>query len=578
MSEVSAVIYARYSSHNQREESIEGQLRECKRYAQDNGITVVGEYIDRAISGKTDNRASFQKMIRDAEKDRFSMVIVYKLDRFARNRYDSAMYKAKLKKCGVKLVSAMEQLSDSPEGIILEAMLEGMAEYYSANLAQNIRRGMKENAMKGLATGGGRCLGYSTGEDKKYHIDEAGASTVRMIYEMYDQGHTYAYIIETLNSQGRKTLKGKPFNKNSLGKILHNRRYIGDYVWDDIVIEGGMPQIIDRDLWERVQAKLKRKEKASARARGEYDFILTGKLFCGHCGKPMIGDSGTSRNGAKHYYYTCSTRKRGGDCKKKSVRAKAIEDEVINATIQVVLQDDMLEHIADRVMEYQAKDTDGAALIERYRGELKETETAISGILRAIEAGMFTPSMKERMEKLEGQKAELQADIEREQINLQTVSRDEVLFFLHQFRGCSPDDPKYCQQLVDTFVNSIWLYDDKIVFTYNYSGEGNTVTLDMVDEALEGGVDGSSDSACQSPPNKNNSHKSASCFCLATRAAESWRWPLTLRRAERWSDGSTPLISIKRKALETLRFQCFFFCLLVGLLVGSSSGSSPFSC
>ena len=165
MSEVSAVIYARYSSHNQREESIEGQLRECKRYAQDNGITVVGEYVDRAISGKTDNRASFQKMIRDAEKDRFSMVIVYKLDRFARNRYDSAMYKAKLKKCGVKLVSAMEQLSDSPEGIILEAMLEGMAEYYSANLAQNIRRGMKENAMKGLATGGGRCLGYCTGED-----------------------------------------------------------------------------------------------------------------------------------------------------------------------------------------------------------------------------------------------------------------------------------------------------------------------------------------------------------------------------------------------------------------------------
>lgn len=182
------------------------------------------------------------------------------------------------------------------------------------------------------------------------------------------------------------------------------------------------------------------------------------------------------------------------------------------------------------------------------------------------------------MEELEGQKAELQADIEREQINLQTVSRDEVLFFLHQFRGGSPDDPKYCQQLVDTFVNSIWLYDDKIVFTYNYSGEGNTVTLDMVDEALEGGVDGSSDSACQSPPNKNNSHFCASCFCLATRAAESWRWPLTLRSAERWSDGSTPLISIKRKALETLRFQCFFFCLLVGLLVGSSSGSSPFSC
>ena len=225
----------------------------------------------------------------------------------------------------------------------------------------------------------------------------------------------------------------------------------------------------------------------------------------------MIGDSGTSRNGAKHYYYTCSTRKRGGDCKKKSVRAKAIEEEIINTTLRVVLQDDMLEHIADRVMEYQARDTDGAALIEQYQGELKETETAISGILRAIEAGMFTPSMKERMEELEGQKAELQADIEREQINLQTVSRDEVLFFLHQFQGGSPEDPKYCQQLVDAFVNSIWLYDDKIVITYNYSGEGGKVTLEMVSEAMEGEAGECSDTASQSPPNETKSNTFVIC-------------------------------------------------------------------
>ena len=496
---MNGVIYARYSSHNQREESIEGQLRECKRYAQINDIAIVGEYIDRAISGKTDEREAFQRMIRDAEKGRFSVVIVYKLDRFARNRYDSATYKAKLKRCGVRLVSAMEQLTDSPESIILEAVLEGMAEYYSANLAQNIKRGMTENAMKCLATGGGRCLGYCTGPDKKYHIDEPAADTVRLIYELYDQGNTYAHIIETLNSQGRKTLNGTPFNKNSLHKILHNRRYIGDYVWSDIVIEGGMPQIVDRDLWERVQAKLKRREKASARARGEYDFILSGKLFCGHCGKPMIGDSGTSKSGAKHYYYTCSTKKHGGDCKKKSVRAAVIENEVINTTIQTILQDSMLEHIVDRVMEYQARDTDSAALISAYRGQLKETETAIAGILKAIEGGMFTPSMKDRMEELEGQKEGLQADIEREQINQKTLSRDELLFFLRQFMDGDPNDPAYRHRLVDTFINSVWLYDDKIVFTYNYSGEGSKVTLDIVDAAL-GETNECSTGTCQAPP------------------------------------------------------------------------------
>ena len=500
---MTGVIYARYSSHNQREESIEGQLRECKEYAKDNDISIVGEYIDRAISGKTDNRANFQKMIRDAEKGRFSVVIVYKLDRFARNRYDSATYKAKLKRCGVRLVSAMEQLTDSPESIILEAVLEGMAEYYSANLAQNIKRGMTENAMKCLATGGGRCLGYYTGDDKKYHIDEAGASTVRLIYEMYDQGHTYAHIVETLNNQGRKTFKGQPFNKNSLGKILHNQRYIGDYIWGDIVIEGGMPQIVDRDLWERVQAKLKRREKASARARGEYDFILSGKLFCGRCGKPMTGDSGTGKSGAKHYYYTCSTKKHGGDCKKKSVRAAVIEDEVINTTIQTILQDSMLEHIADKVMEYQARDTDSAALISSYRGQLKDTEAAIKSLIKAIEDGLYNPSMKTRMEELEAQKEGLQADIEREEINRQIVTRDEMLFFLRQFMDGDPNDPAYRHRLVDTFINSIWLYDDKIVFTYNYSGEGSTVTLDMVDIAIESEENECSTNACHTPPRRN---------------------------------------------------------------------------
>ena len=319
---MNGVIYARYSSHNQREESIEGQIRECKRYAEQHNITIVGEYADRAITGRTDDRAEFQKMIRDAEKGHFQVVLVYKLDRFARNRYDSATYRLKLKKCGVKVASAMEAVQDGPEGIILEAVLEGMAEYYSANLSQNIKRGMTDNAMKCLATGGGRCLGYKTGPDKKYVIDPPAADTVRLIYEMYDQGHTYAHIVETLNNQGRTTFKGTPFNKNSLGKILHNRRYIGDYVWGDIVVEGGMPQIVDRDLWERVQAKLARKEKASARARGDYNYILSGKLFCGKCGKGMIGDHGTSRNGTKFYYYTCSTKKHGGSCSKKSVRAE----------------------------------------------------------------------------------------------------------------------------------------------------------------------------------------------------------------------------------------------------------------
>lgn len=177
---------------------------------------------------------------------------------------------------------------------------------------------------------------------------------------------------------------------------------------------------------------------------------------------------------------------------------------MIRTTIQTILTDEMLEHIADKVMEYQARDTDSAILIEQYKNQLKETETAIAGILRAVEAGMFSPSMKDRMDELEGQKAELNADIEREQINQQRVSRDEVLFFLSQFKGGDPDDPDYKQRLVDTFVNSVWLYDDKLVLTYNYSGDDNKITLNMVNAGLSGKPNGCSDNTCQAPPSQYN--------------------------------------------------------------------------
>ena len=135
---MTAVIYARYSSDSQREASIEGQLRDCKDYAEKNGITVVGTYIDRAYSAKTDDRPDFQRMIKDSAKKIFDVVLVWKLDRFARNRYDSARYKIQLKKNGVKLMSATEIISEGPEGIILESVLEGYAEYYSADLAENV--------------------------------------------------------------------------------------------------------------------------------------------------------------------------------------------------------------------------------------------------------------------------------------------------------------------------------------------------------------------------------------------------------------------------------------------------------
>ena len=157
---MNAVIYARYSSAEQREESIEGQLRECKEYAEKENITVVNTYIDRAVSAKTDNRPAFQQMIADSKKKLFDAILVWKLDRFARNRTDSAIYRSVLRKNDVKVISAKENISDGPEGIILEAIIEGMSEYYSAELAVKVVRGMTENALKAKFNGGSYTFGY----------------------------------------------------------------------------------------------------------------------------------------------------------------------------------------------------------------------------------------------------------------------------------------------------------------------------------------------------------------------------------------------------------------------------------
>ena len=230
-----AVIYARYSSENQREESIEGQIRECTAFAEKNGITILKHYIDRAYSAKTDNRPEFQRMIKDSAKKGFDVVIVWKLDRFSRNRYDSAKYKAMLRKNDVKVVSATESISEGAEGIILESVLEGMAEYYSADLAEKVSRGMTENALKCRFNGGNIPFGYMIDEEQHYQPDPEKAPLVIEMFRRYAGGESITDIVEDLNARGIRTSKGNRFNKNSLARIFANRRYIGEYAYKEIV-------------------------------------------------------------------------------------------------------------------------------------------------------------------------------------------------------------------------------------------------------------------------------------------------------------------------------------------------------
>ena len=312
-----AVIYARYSSDTQREESIEGQIRECTEYAKYNDMEIVGQYIDRAFSAKTDDRPDFQRMIADSAKKLFDVVLVWKLDRFARNRYDSAFYRYTLRKNGVRVVSAKENISNGPEGIILESLLEGIAEFYSANLSQNVKRGFKENALKGKWNGGAVPLGYRV-VDHKLEVDEATAPVVQKMFTMCADGYTAKQIYDYLREKQVRRANGKPIAYNSVLYTLSNRIYLGEYRHSGIVLEHAFPALISEEMFEKVQATIQKHSIAPAAHSENDDYLLTTHLFCGHCGAMMTAYSGTSRTGKTYRYYICN-RARKHLCDKEKV-------------------------------------------------------------------------------------------------------------------------------------------------------------------------------------------------------------------------------------------------------------------
>ena len=477
---MTAVIYARYSSDNQREESIEGQIRECTAYAEKNGITIVKHYIDRAISAKTDNRPQFQQMIKDSDKKLFDIVLVWKLDRFARNRYDSARYKTQLKKNGVKLMSATEIISEGPEGIILESVLEGYAEYYSADLAEKVVRGQTENILKGRCNGGRGTFGYTLDSERKFHIDPLTSPFVLESFKKYNEGSTMKEIRDWLNENGIKNPMGGAFTYNSVEHMLKNRRYIGELKFRDVVVPDAIPPIVPLELFEDVQEKIAKNKKAPARRKAEDDYLLTTKLFCGCCGALMFGESGTSRTGEVHRYYKCATAKKKKGCKKKTVRKQWLEDLVVNQTMQLVRDDAAMESIIAKVMELQDRENTNLPLYEK---QLRDAESGIQNMLNAIQAGILTSSTKERLEQLEETKRELEARIAEEKLAKPKIKEEFIRFWLMRFRKLDMSLKDQRQALVDTFINSIYLYDDKVLITFNYKEGTQTITFEEAAQA-----------------------------------------------------------------------------------------------
>lgn len=483
---LNAVIYARYSSHNQTEQSIEGQLRDCYAFAEREGLQVVGEYIDRAITGRTDERPDFQRMIADARKQEFQRVIVWKFDRFSRDRYDSAIYKHKLKQCGVRVLSAMENVGEGDVSIILEALLEASAEQYSLDLSKKVLRGQRESRLKGTFLGGLTPIGYKL-ENRKLVADERTAPIVRYIFEQYAKGTSKQDIINELATRGILNRHGKPLSHSTLQTILKNKKYIGVYTHGGQDVAGGCEALIDEKTFLKVQEQLSKRKHAPAASKAVIEYLLQGKLYCGYCGFNMFGDSGRGRNGSTYRYYACRRRKKERDCKKKNEKKDFIEWYVVEQTVEYVLTPERIEYIASELVAQYKKDC-GIDRIKAYEKQLDRIKAEISRLVDtlAVCPAAARQPIFDKMEQLDAEKQEAELDLSKLRISAKIqISKEHIADWLKQFCNGDALDVDFQKRIIDTFINSVYLYDDKVIIYYNIEGGKQVSYIDMIDSTEE---------------------------------------------------------------------------------------------
>ena len=484
---MNAVIYARYSpGGRQTEQSIEGQLRDCYTFAEREGLKVVGEYIDRAISGTIDDRPDFQRMITDSKKKQFQRIIVWKLDRFARNRYDSAIYKHKLKQNNVRVLSAMENIGEGDESVILEAILEASAEYYSLDLSKKVKRGLRESVLKGSYTGGRPPIGYKI-VDKKLVIDENKAPIIRYAFEQYASGVSKKKIIEELNAKGIRNSAGNPLTPASFQTALKNKKYIGIFMYGGEEVVGGCPAMIDESLFNKVQEKLAETKHSPAARKAYAEYLLQGKAYCGHCGARMVGESGKGKLGKKYYYYACSDKKKLHTCDKKNEKKDFLEWYVVEQTLLYVLTETRMEMIAKNVVAAYEKEFNNSKVkqLEKRVAKLeRDINSAIDTILETS-SQLVKDRMTVKAEELEAQKSDLEIDLSKLRIaNGIRYTEKDIISWLKQFCNGDIMDESFRRRIIDVFINSVYIYDDRIVIFYNIRG-GKQVSYIEMQEATE---------------------------------------------------------------------------------------------
>ena len=477
------VLYGRYSSHNQKDISVEQQFEKGYELAAEYGIRIIDTYADRAVSGRTDKRRDFQRMMTDAAKGKFRYVIAWKSNRMGRNMLEALINEARLQDLGVRVLYVEEDFDDTAAGRFAARSMMNVNQFYSENMAEDIKRGLYDNAANCMVANGHLPYGYKADETLHYAIDEPKAAVIREIFTRVSCGEAFVDIMASLNARGIKTSYGRPWGRSSFQKILSNERYRGIYIYGDVRKEGGIPRIVSDELYFKVQEVITTKKNPQGRHRVNGDYLLTGKLFCGHCKSPMTGISGTSRSGNLHYYYVCQKRRTEKTCEKKNLRRDDIELQVAKAIKRRTLDDDTINWIADSVVEY-SQHQESASGIGLLEDQLKDTQRSIKNLMAAIEQGIITPTTKARLMELEKEQSDIDRKITMAKADVIPVNRDQLVGWLKKLQAGDVHDKKYQAELFDTFLIAVYVYDnpdgqDYMKVVFNYAGSKNTVEIPL---------------------------------------------------------------------------------------------------
>lgn len=508
-----AVIYARFShGGNQTYQSIEGQLTSCRKFAKENNLQIVQVYEDASISGKTDRRPAFQQMLKDSKTADWEIVLVYAIDRFGRNSVEITMNKQILQNNGKAVISATQRTAQNVDGtknldgILLEQIYIGMAEYYSEELAQKIHRGLQESWTKGNFTGGYVPYGYKvivderSLRDKKPRkllvVEEEAARVVQFIFTEYAKGTSKKDILEELHKANYKNARGKHFTLSSLQPILCNSRYTGECERYGITYTNIYPKIIEKELFAMVQKQLsKNKHKAGAN-KAKDTYLLSGKAYCGHCGANIIGVSGTGKSGVIYRYYACGEQYRKHTCDKKHEQKEALETLIVKQTIEQVLTPEKMEFIAEKIAALHNSEfnTDNITALKQRLIRLDlEKEKTVQAFIDADRD--MRPALNAKANDIEAQRQEVEAEIAGLEAGIKMgLDKDTIIAFLSIFKHGDITDEKFRKRVIQTLVNRVYIYDDKIVLYFNVtSGSNEELSIDVqkdIEETAQNSLDG----------------------------------------------------------------------------------------